>query len=61
MTGRERVRLQGERALRQCSRNHKLSPRVGLSGIVYAREHLPVLLPSTPNAPKSSLRQRFEP
>lgn len=41
---RQRARLQGERALRQCSHTSKVSPHLGIAGLVYAREHLSALL-----------------
>lgn len=44
LTAHKRARLQGERAIRQCSHGKKLSPHLGLSGLAYAREHLPALI-----------------
>lgn len=43
-TARKRVRLQGERAMHQCSHDTKLSPHLSISGLAYARDHLPALL-----------------
>lgn len=51
-TRSERARRQGERALRQCSHDSKLSPHLSLAGIIYAREHLPVLLREYTDCPR---------
>lgn len=50
---RKRARLQGERAIRQCSHGKGLSPHLSMSGLVYAREHLTVLLREYTDCPQA--------
>lgn len=49
---RKRARLQGERALHQCSHSTKVSPHLGVAGLVYARDHLSDLQREYTNCPQ---------
>jgi RNA polymerase sigma factor (sigma-70 family) len=49
---RKRARRQGERAIRQCSHTSKVSPHLGMAGLVYARAHPSALLREYTDCPR---------